>query len=54
MTYMKHTCVKWIAGICCMSQGTQSWWVLYDNLEGWDRERGGRGVQEGGDMYTYG
>ena len=26
--------------------------VLYDNLEGWDRERDGRGVQEGGDICT--
>ena len=24
--------------------------VLWDNLEGWDGEEGGRGVQEGGDI----
>ena len=35
-------------GICCMTQGTHT--RLYNNLEGWDRERGGREVQEGGDI----
>jgi len=28
--------------------------VHWDNLEGWDQEGGGRGVQDGGYMYTYG
>ena len=26
--------------------------VLWDNPEGWDVEGGGRGVQDGGHMYT--
>ena len=26
--------------------------VLCDNLEGWEGERRGRGLQEGGDIYT--
>ena len=28
--------------------------MLWDNLEGYDREDGGRGVQYGGHIYTYG
>ena len=28
--------------------------VHWDNPEGWDRERGGSGVQDGGHMYTCG
>ena len=28
--------------------------VHWDDPEGWDGEEGGRGVQEGGHMYTYG
>ena len=29
--------------------------VLWDNPEGWGREEGGRGLQDGGDTYiTYG
>ena len=28
--------------------------VYWDNLEGWDGEGGGRGVQDGGHMYTHG
>ena len=28
--------------------------VHWDNTEGWDGERGGRGVQDGGHMYTHG
>ena len=28
--------------------------VHWDNLEGWDGEGGGKGVQDGGHMYTHG
>ena len=28
--------------------------VLWDNLKGWDGEGGGRGVWDGGHMYTHG
>ena len=28
--------------------------VHWDSPEGWDREEGGRGVQDGGHMYTRG
>jgi len=28
--------------------------VHWDNPEGWDAEGGGRGVQDGGHMYTHG
>ena len=28
--------------------------VHWDDPEGWDRERGGRGVQDGEHMYTHG
>jgi len=28
--------------------------VPWDNPEGWDGEGGGRGVQDGGHMYTHG
>ena len=28
--------------------------VHWDNPEGWDGERGGRGVQDGDHMYTHG
>ena len=28
--------------------------VLWDDPEGWDREGGGTGVQDGGHMYTHG
>ena len=33
-----------------MKQGTQSTW---DKPEGWDGEGGGKGVQDGGHMYTW-
>ena len=35
-------------GVQCMMQGTQS--VPYNNLKGWGGDRGGTGVQEGGDI----
>ena len=28
--------------------------VHWDNLEGWDGEKGGKRVEDGGHMYTYG
>ena len=28
--------------------------VHWDNPEGWDGKGGGRGIQDGGHMYTYG
>ena len=28
--------------------------VRWDNPEGWDREEGGRGLQDGGHIYTHG
>jgi len=28
--------------------------VYWDNAEGWDGEGGGRGIQDGGHMYTRG
>ena len=33
-----------------MRQGAQGW----DDPEGWGGEGGGRGVQDGGHMYTHG
>ena len=37
-----------------MHEAGQSKLVHWDNPEGWDREGGGRGVQDGGHMYTHG
>ena len=33
-------------GICCMTQGTQT---FSNNLEGWDGEGGGKEFREGGE-----
>ena len=35
-------------GICYMMQGAQIW--CCDNLEGWDRVRGGRKIQQRGNI----
>ena len=36
-----------VAGSCYITQGA------HDSLEGWNEVRGGREVQEGGDMYVF-
>ena len=41
-----------LGGRCYTRQKLLS--VLCDDLEGWDRDGGGRKAQEGGDIYTYG
>ena len=38
----------------CMKQGTQSWCTGTTQRDGWDGEGGGKGVQDGGHMYTHG
>ena len=46
--------VKWITSPCSMHE-TGCWGLMHwDDPEGWDGERGGKGVQDGEDMYTYG
>ena len=38
-----------------MRQGAQGWGLVHwDDPEGWDREGGERGVQDGEHMYTHG
>ena len=37
-----------------MHEAGHSKLVLWDNPEGWGEEGGGRGVQDGEHMYTYG
>ena len=44
------TYVKWPMEIYCMNKGTQI--RVLNNLEGWERVRGGKKVQEGGDIHT--
>ena len=36
-----------------MRQGAQGW-CTWDDIEGWEGEGGGRGVQDGEHMYTHG
>ena len=44
--------VKWIASPGLMHDTGCSGLVHWDDPEGWDGERGGRGVQDGEHMYT--
>ena len=37
-----------------MHEAGHSKLLYWDNAEGWDGEEGGRGVQDGGHMYTQG
>ena len=37
-----------------MNETGHSKLVLWDNSEGWDGEGGGRGIRDGGHMYTHG
>ena len=46
--------VKWIASPGWMHDTGCSGLVHWDDPEGWDGERGGRGVQDGEHMYTHG
>ena len=46
--------VKQIASPGSMNETGCSWLVHWDDPEGWDGEGGGRGVQDGGHMYTHG
>ena len=46
--------VKQITSPSSMYQTGHSKPVHWDNPEGWNREGGGRGVQDGGHMYTHG
>ena len=46
--------VKRIASPGSMHETGCSGMVHWDDPEGWDREGGGRGVQDGGHMYTCG
>ena len=46
--------VKWIASPGSMHETVHSETVHWDDPEGWDGETGGRGVQDGGHMYTHG
>ena len=50
----KLSYVKWIASPGSMHDTGCSGLVHWDDLEGWDREEGGRGVQDGEHMYTHG
>ena len=46
--------MKQIAGPGSMHETGRSGLVHWDNSEGWDGEGGGRGVQDGGHVYTHG
>ena len=46
--------VKWIASPGLMHDTGCLGLVHWDDPEGWDGEGGGRGVQDGGHMYTHG
>ena len=46
--------VKQIASPGSMHETGYSGLVYWDDPEGWDREGGGRGVQDGGHMYIHG
>ena len=48
------SCVKWITGPGSMHETGRSGPVHWDDPEGWDREGGGRGIQDGEHMYTRG
>ena len=50
----KLSYVKWIASPGSMHETGCSGLVQWDDPEGWDREGGGRGVQDGEHMYTHG
>ena len=45
--------VKWIISPSWMHELGNSKLVHWDNPEGWDGEEGGKGVQDGGHMYTH-
>ena len=47
-------CVKQMASPSLMHETDYSKLVQWDNPEGWDGQGGGRGVQDGGHMYTRG
>ena len=53
-----ETCIlsymKWIVSPGWMHETGCSGLVCWDDPEGWDGERGGRGVQDGEHMYTHG
>ena len=53
-----ETCIlsylKWITSLGLMHDTRCSGLVHWDDPEGWDEERGGRGVQDGEHMYTHG
>ena len=46
--------VKQIASTGLIHETGHSGLVHWDDPEGWDGEEGGKGVQDGGDMYTHG
>ena len=46
--------VKQMTSASLMHEAGHSKLVLWDNPEGWDREGGGRGIQDEGHMYTHG
>ena len=46
--------VTWIASPGLMHETGCSRLVHWDDPEGWDEEEGGRGVQDGENMYTHG
>ena len=46
--------VKQIASPGLMHEAGRSGPVHWDDPEGWDREGGGKGVQDGGHVYTRG
>ena len=46
--------VKGIASSCSMHDTGCSGLMHWDDPEGWEGEGGGRGVQDGEDMYTHG
>ena len=49
-----HSYVKQIASPGLMHETGCSGLAHWDDPEGWDGEGGGRGVQDGGHMYTHG
>ena len=46
--------VKWVTSPGLLQETGRSWPVHWDNTEEWDGEGDGKGVQDGGPMYTHG
>ena len=54
LKHVYYHIVKWITSLVPTHETGCSGLVHWDDPEGWDGEEGGRGVQDGEHMYTYG